>query len=91
MFKKIAEKFGVTVKTAEEMVKYAMDLILDETADKGKCWVGRNHYFKKIDRKARPFHNIRTGQMDMTQPASYVVYKKQLVETPEVEAEAVQA
>ena len=76
MFKAIAEKFEISQSKAKEIAEFILDTIVNEVTEKGRCFVGRNHYFKKVDRKPRRFHNLQTGQTDLTKEASFIVYKK---------------
>lgn len=79
MIKKFAEEFGVTLEKARKMVSRLMDLVVEEASGKtGRCFVGRNHFFKRVDKAARNFFNVRTKQLDTTEPASYIVYRKKI-------------
>lgn len=78
MLDKFAEEFGVSLKKAKQMVERALDMIFEEVKEKGKCFCGRKHYFKRVDKPARRFFNVQTKQLDTTEPTSYVMYRKQV-------------
>ena len=50
MFKAIAEKFEISQAKAKEIAEFILDTIVNEVTEKGRCFIGRNHYFKKVDR-----------------------------------------
>lgn len=78
MFKKIAEEFDISVKKAKEMAIFIMDTIDKEVAEKGKLFVGRNHYFKVVKRAPRKFHNMQTKQIELTKGSTSIVYKQSI-------------
>ncbi len=81
MFKKFAAEFGVSQDTARKMVNRVMDLVVEEASGKtGRCFVGRNHFFKRVDKPARNFFNVHTKQLDTTKPTSFIVYRKKIAE-----------
>lgn len=78
MYKKFAEEFGVSLEKAKKMMVRVMDLITEKAIADGNCRCGKNHYFKRVDKAARNFFNVRTKQLATTEPASFVVYRKKV-------------
>ena len=75
IYKKLADKLGVSAAKAREMAIALMDTINEEVLEKGRLFISREHYFKRLEKKPRRYHNIKTGEVALTSGYTAVIYK----------------
>ena len=61
MIRQFAAKFDVTNATAEEMIQFTVDTLIDAAVSEGRANFG-NHAFVKITYKERAGRNPTTGE-----------------------------